>query len=138
MTNTLIHIFDRYNLQHHEKMDKMDKMKFKTILAVLLTYFSVNAATLASPSIYKCSYYGDLYDVVNDVDSNGEYISFDNGIHKAYNTGLKSDDLSSIFSSGNTRAMVKYVDNGMTNIKLFVRPKSEWIEKIGVYQCKNP
>lgn len=113
-------------------------MKLKMVTAALLTYFSVNTATLASASIYKCSYYGDLYEVVNDVDSNGEYISFDNSAHKIYNTGLKGDDLSSIFSTGNTRAMIKYIDNGMTDIKLFVRPKNEWIEMIGVYQCKNP
>jgi hypothetical protein len=113
-------------------------MKLRTVLAVLLTYFSVNATTLASPSIYKCSYYGDLYNIVNDVDSNGEYISFDNGTHKVYNTGLKDTDLASIFSTGNTRAMVKYIDNGMTNIKLFVRTKNNWVEMTGVYQCKNP
>lgn len=108
----------------------------KIIIAVILLFISTGA--FADAAIYKCSYYGDLYDVLNDVDSNGEFISFDNGAHKIYNTGLKGDDLSSIFSTGDYRAMIKYIGNGMTNIKMYVRPKNEWIEMASVYQCRNP
>lgn len=112
---------------------KWCRMRFMIVISFLL----FSSRVLSDDSIYKCSYYGDSFEMINSVDFNGEYVSFNKGKNKVYNTGLKSDDFSSVFMNGNLRAMIKYIGDGMTNVKVWVRTKNEWKEMVGVYQCRN-